>query len=447
MKKILKIGGYARVSHEEQKMNGFSIDNQIEQIEKWCEINGHQLFNTYIDEGFSAKNMKRPQLQILLSELDKIDAIVFTRLDRLTRNVLEANKMLEILNKHNVSIISISEGFLDTSTSNGLFMFNFSVNIAQHELHRGSERINTVIAYKVKQGQPITGNLPLGYRIENTPDGKKVVKDEEKIDFINDIFNHFLTHQSINFTTKFINEKYNFKKDYRSIKNTLTNPIYTGSYRDNPLYTDPYISEQTFNKIQSILKSNIRSTSNIRPYLFTGMFKCPECNYTLIGNSYVNTSKKRYYNYRCKNAYANKRCSNRKPISENVVEKYLLENLNIIIEKQIKVLNVQSTKSLKPKKQIKEIQSEMENLNYMFLKKRINQSQYDNLFEELEKQIKEIKIETPIKTNIETLKNLLNSEWKSIYEKLDRENKRAFWRSFISEIKCSHDYEIEIVFL
>lgn len=446
MEKILRIAGYCRVSHEEQKLNGFSIEAQIIEINKWCERNNHKLIKTYIDEGYSAKNMKRPQLLELLNNLDKIDAIVFTRLDRLTRNVLEANKMLETLNKHNVSIISISEGFLDTSTSNGLFMFNFSVNIAQHELHRGSERINAVIKYKVKQGQAITGNLPLGYRIENTRDGKIVVKDETMIEFINDIFEHFLTHQSINFTTKFINEKYNYKKDYRSIKKTLTNPIYTGFYRGNPNYTESYIDEYTFNKIQEIIKSNIRSTSKIRTYLFTGMFKCPECNYTLIGNSYVNTAKKRYYNYRCKNAYANKRCSNRKPVSENLVEKYLLENTNLLIQKQIEVLNIEDIKNLKPKKQIKEIQEEMERLNNMYLKKRINEVEYDNLFEELEKQMKELKVKPPTKTNIESLQNLLNSDWKSIYEKLDRENKRAFWRYFIKEIKCSNDYEIEVIF-
>ena len=105
MKKILRVGGYARVSHDEQKKYGYSIDSQVDKINKYCELKEYQLVDMYIDEGFTASNMKRPRLMDMLNSLDKIDAIVFTRLDRLSRNVLEANKMLDILQKNNLKEI------------------------------------------------------------------------------------------------------------------------------------------------------------------------------------------------------------------------------------------------------------------------------------------------------------------------------------------------------
>ena len=94
MKKIIRVGGYARVSTEEQKKYGYSIEAQVDKIKKYCELKEYQLVDIFVDEGFTASNMKRPRLLDLLNNLDKIDAIVFTRLDRFSRNVLEANKML-----------------------------------------------------------------------------------------------------------------------------------------------------------------------------------------------------------------------------------------------------------------------------------------------------------------------------------------------------------------
>lgn len=147
MRKKLRVAGYARVSTDEQKKYGYSIQAQTEEITQWCNDNDHALQHIYVDEGYSASTMKRPQLQSMLSNLKNFDAIAFTRLDRLSRNVLEANKMLELLQQNNVAMISICEDDINTSTANGLFMFNLKVNLAEHELKKGSERIKAVFEY------------------------------------------------------------------------------------------------------------------------------------------------------------------------------------------------------------------------------------------------------------------------------------------------------------
>ena len=206
--KILKIAGYCRVSHDEQKKFGYSISAQTEVIKKWAAEKGHKLVNMYIDEGYSASNMDRPQLQEMLASLHEIDAIVFTRLDRLSRNVLEANKMLELLKQNNVAMIATSEDNIDTTTANGIFMFNLRVNLAEHELNKGSERIKAVFDYKTKNGQPITGAMPYGYKIETVNGVKRVVKDKAVAHIVDETFSYFLTHQSIRKTMLYINDKY-----------------------------------------------------------------------------------------------------------------------------------------------------------------------------------------------------------------------------------------------
>ena len=180
---------YGRVSHEEQKKFGFSIENQLDKLRTYAEENNLLIVDEYVDEGFSAGTTKRPELQRMLKEVQRNEIIIFTRLDRFSRNVLDANEMVKMFIQKNISIKAIEEDDIDTSTADGMFMFNLKVSLAQRELAKGSERINTVFEYKVKKGQPITGNMPLGYTIEEKPDGtKKVVKDKETQHIVEDMF-------------------------------------------------------------------------------------------------------------------------------------------------------------------------------------------------------------------------------------------------------------------
>lgn len=95
MRKKLRVAGYARVSTDEQKKYGYSIQAQIDEITQWCNDNDHDLIHIYIDEGFSASTMKRPQLQAMLSNLKNLDAIAFTRLERLYAETEDKIKRLE----------------------------------------------------------------------------------------------------------------------------------------------------------------------------------------------------------------------------------------------------------------------------------------------------------------------------------------------------------------
>lgn len=59
---------YARVSTEEQAIEGFSIEAQLQTIHDYAKQNGYRVLE-YVDKGISGKSMdKRPALQKLLSD-------------------------------------------------------------------------------------------------------------------------------------------------------------------------------------------------------------------------------------------------------------------------------------------------------------------------------------------------------------------------------------------
>ena len=447
MKNNLKIGGYVRVSHEEQKKFGYSINAQIEEIENFCKLKDYQLINLYIDEGYSASNMKRPQLQLMLQDLPKLDAIVFTRLDRLSRNVFEANKMLDLFKRNNTDMIAIKEENVDTTTSNGMFLFNLKVTLAQHELDRGSERIKAVFEYKVREGQPVTGSLPMGYKIIELDGKKKIIKDEITEPIVNDIFEHFKIYRSIRATCIYINKKHNLSKDYRTYSRILKREFYTGKYKTNPNYAPAYISEEQFLLNQEYIKKNIkvRGTKNI--YLFVGLIKCPVCGFNFTGKYY--DRKTRIYQYVCNRHKKNNTCSFNKSISELKLEKYLIDNIEFLLKQHHAFLKTNVEKLPEPekiivKKRIKEIKIELDNLTYAFRKGRIPIKIYDVEYDELEKELK--KLEASLNTKEHSYNEFFNSNWKDIYCNLDKEKKQVIWQNLIKEIRLDENKNITIIF-
>jgi site-specific DNA recombinase len=58
----LKVIAYVRVSTNEQAENGVSLDAQAEKIQGYCTLNGWHCIEVARDDGFSAKDLKRPGL-------------------------------------------------------------------------------------------------------------------------------------------------------------------------------------------------------------------------------------------------------------------------------------------------------------------------------------------------------------------------------------------------
>ena len=446
MKKIIRVGGYARVSTEEQKKYGYSIEAQVDKIKKYCELKGYQLVDIYIDEGFTASNMKRPRLIDLLNNLDKIDAIVFTRLDRFSRNVLEANKMLATLQKNNVSMIAIEEEDINTTDADGLFMFNLKVSLAEREIKKTSERIRSVFEYKIKEGQVISGVTALGYKVATVDGIKRMVKNEEEAPIVMDIFNYFLKYQSIRIVTERINEKYNIRKSYQVYNHLLKNEIYLGRYRDNYSFCEPYIDRDTFDKVQDIISKNIRSGDKRFTYIFSGLICCPECKKLLTGSKQLYRGRYYYY-YRCNRHYISRLCPEKKSYSENLIEKYLLENVNTLVADRIGYIkSIEPENNVDADKKIKSLKTELDNLNYIFMKKRITIEEYDRLYEKTELKIKELEKVPTQDVDISHLTAFLTSGWKSAYGIMNREKKRTLWRNLIKEIHVDNDYNIKIIF-
>ena len=98
---------YCRVSTQEQNINGDSLRMQQENLIKYAKKHNMNIYDTYIDGGYSATSLNRPELQRLLQDVrdKKINRILFIKIDRWSRGVKNYYKLQEVLiliSNHNI---------------------------------------------------------------------------------------------------------------------------------------------------------------------------------------------------------------------------------------------------------------------------------------------------------------------------------------------------------
>src|SRR5690606_38746768 len=88
----------------------------------------------YDDGGYSGGNLDRPGLTHLLADVQagKVDVIVVYKVDRLTRNLADFAKLVEVLDAQGPSFVSVTQAF-NTTTSMGRLTRNILLPFAQFE--------------------------------------------------------------------------------------------------------------------------------------------------------------------------------------------------------------------------------------------------------------------------------------------------------------------------
>lgn len=66
---------YVRVSTDDQRDNGYSIDSQLRMIKEYCEKNDYSIVDVYNDAGHSGKDLMRPEMQRLLTIATKLSIL------------------------------------------------------------------------------------------------------------------------------------------------------------------------------------------------------------------------------------------------------------------------------------------------------------------------------------------------------------------------------------
>lgn len=371
---------YIRVSTDEQAKEGYSLDAQLEKLEAFCFSQGWTIVKVYREEGESAKDINRTQLQLLLQELHLCDVVLVYKLDRLSRSVSDINNLLQTFEDNNVSFKSATEPY-DTTTAQGKLLINIFASLAQFEREQLSERVRMGMEKKTKTGKWKGGMAPYGYKVvdkklEVNEDEEEVVK---KVFLLSKKYGFFTVARTLTELGYQTRNGDNWHVD--TVRGIANNPVYAGylTFNESSIeYKKPakeknlfegnhsrIIPREEFWELQDILEKRRgsggkRETSN---YYFSSILKCGRCGHSMSGHKSPSGKT-----YRCSGKKAGKKCT-----SHIIKEEYLLRTVLFQLDELFKnikgnteVNDVESTKIEQLEQELKSIQKLIKKQKSMF---------------------------------------------------------------------------------
>ena len=311
LKNKIKVAIYVRVSTQEQAKEGYSIQEQIDRLTKYCEAMGWEVYKVYTDPGFSGGDTNRPGLQSMIKDIKRgrVNKVVVYKLDRLSRSQKDTLNLIEDeFLKTGVDFVSMSENF-DTSTPFGRAIVGILAVFAQLEREQIKERMAMGKEARAKEGKWNGGqNAPLGY---DYIDGELIINAFEALQ-VKEMFELAADNVSSYRITELFNEKgYNTRYgiwESNTIRRSLRSKYYLGYTQYNGEWHkgthDSIISQELFDEVQIILDNRSeqytsgRGHGHINSYL-GGYLYCSHCGgkYSKITARQKKRKEEGYYTY------------------------------------------------------------------------------------------------------------------------------------------------------
>ena len=239
---------YVRVSTQDQAQHGFSLNAQQEALENYAKALGYEILKIYRDEGKSAKDLKRPEMQQMLkdAESNKFSAIFIYKLDRFSRSLKDLILTIDKLKELGIDFVSLQDK-IETTSASGKLMFHVISAFAEFERNIIGDRTKFGMQRKAKEGGFIT-KAPKGYKIVD-----KMLIPGENSKEIKQIFQEFLD-SSISLTQ--LAKKSNMTPT--GMKKLLRNTTYLGKVKFDNKESDgqheAILDQQLFGQVQQKIK-------------------------------------------------------------------------------------------------------------------------------------------------------------------------------------------------
>jgi DNA invertase Pin-like site-specific DNA recombinase len=150
---IVRVVGYLRVSTEEQADSGAGLNAQRAAILAEAEHRGWHVVDMIVDAGYSAKDLRRPGIQLALKALKRgeADVLVVAKLDRLSRSLLDFTALMNQAQREGWALVALDIG-MDMGTPAGEAMANVMATFGQLERRLIGQRTKEALAQKRMAG-------------------------------------------------------------------------------------------------------------------------------------------------------------------------------------------------------------------------------------------------------------------------------------------------------
>ena len=325
MNKTVVAALYCRLSKDDKDGNNdsVSIENQRYALQDFVVQNGFQVYDIYVDDGYSGTNFERPAFQRMMDDVHagKVNCVITRDLRRFGRNYVKFGEYVEdIFVRKEIRYISIMES---VDTINGITLLMSIINLLNEMVpQQTSMKVRQVMKLGAKQGKFMNSHAPFGY-VKDPANKHKLIIDAEAAEVVRHIFCDYACGKSARMIADELNLKrcdtpsfYRYKKhgkpkpraDFKNewccgtVSQILRNQVYIGnmvhgkreviSYKIKKRRKIPIedwivvegtheciVENDTWKRVQQLIdgKTKIRRTKTETIGLFSGRIKCADC--------------------------------------------------------------------------------------------------------------------------------------------------------------------------
>lgn len=178
--KHYKAGLYLRLSSDDEKQGeSVSIGTQRDILVDFCQQERYQIYDTYIDDGYSGLNFSRPGFKRMIEDVEKgiINMVITKDLSRLGRDYIMTGYYSEIFfPAKGVRYIALADDYDSEKGHNEIAPFK---NILNEMYARDiSKKVKHAKHIRAKQGLFVGSQPPYGYQMDPNKKGHLIIDDE-----------------------------------------------------------------------------------------------------------------------------------------------------------------------------------------------------------------------------------------------------------------------------
>jgi DNA invertase Pin-like site-specific DNA recombinase len=328
-----RAGIYVRVSVDRDRDKA-TIERQEADCRTLAEHRGFEVVEVFPDRNLSAfkRGVKREQYDLMKQAIieGRIDVVLAYRLDRLSRSLSEALKLIELLEEHGAGLALVN-GDVDTTTRMGKAFFQISAIFAELEAATTSDRLISANAAAAEKGLPPTGGRRCYGFVGKGPRQGRVIPEERA--YLHMAAEDIRDGLSLRQVTKRMNERGSRTTSGnewspRSLVKCLKSPrmrgkrthqpdpklpptLTDGHYKDGTAWETIFSEDEHLDLIHRINQAGATYRDSGKRkgngHLLTGLAVCGTCGHRL-GYGRIRKAEKVHARYACKRGPGSNAC-------------------------------------------------------------------------------------------------------------------------------------------